>query len=81
MNKRMKVLALLLASVTVVTACGQTANTEQSESSKSAESSKAEASETQVEEEVPGLFNAEGFPIVNEEITIRILTQTNAQSQ
>ena len=80
MNKRMKVLALLLASVTVVTACGQTANTEQSESSKSAESSKAEASETQVEEEVPGLFNAEGFPIVNEEITIRILTQTNAQS-
>lgn len=80
MNKRMKVLALLLASVTVVTACGQTANTEQSESSKPAESSKAEASETQVEEEVPGLFNAEGFPIVNEEITIRILTQTNAQS-
>lgn len=80
MNKRMKVISLLLACATVVTACGQFASTETSESSKPVESSKVESSETQVVEEAPGLFNAEGFPIVNEEITIRILTQTNAQS-
>lgn len=80
MNKRMKVLALLLASATVVSACGQTASTETSESGKPVESSKAETSKTQVVEEETSLFNAEGFPIVNEEITIRILTQTNAQT-
>lgn len=83
MNKRMKVIALLLASVTMITACGQAANTQTSESVKASESSQTEASVSQTveaSEEEPGLFNAEGFPIVNEEITIRILTQTNSQT-
>lgn len=31
-------------------------------------------------EEEKGIFNAEGFPIVNEEVTIRILTQSSVQA-
>lgn len=79
MNKRTKTLALLLAAATMLTACGQPAGTQPGESNKDSESSQIQESESK-STETAGVFNAEGFPIVNEDITIRILTQTNVQT-
>lgn len=80
MSKRMKVIALLMAAATLVTACGQNAGTNSGATSTDSENSTVKTTESQVVEEEPSLFNKEGFPIVNEEITIRILTQTDAKT-
>lgn len=79
MSKRIKVFALLMATVMLLTACN--ADTGSETTAGNSESSTAEATQDQgTTEEEPGLVNKEGFPIVNEEITIRILTQTDAKT-
>ena len=84
-NKKIKSIALMLAAMMACTACGQTV-TQSSEASKSSESgqesktSSAASESSSQEQDEPAYFNETGYPIVNEEITIRVLTQDNAQA-
>ena len=67
-----KLVTLLLAAamtVTTLAGCGNTTSTSGTEGSSSVSQSQASTSQT---EEVKN-FNAEGYPIVNEEITLKIL--------
>lgn len=68
-----KLVTLLLAASMVVTAlagCGQTTSAETQEST---EKESTTVQESTVEEEEPSIWNAEGYPIVNEEITLNVL--------
>ena len=73
MSKRMKVISMLMATAMLATACGQTEvqSTVESESNSNTDSIK--------ETEVKSLFNETGYPIVNEEVTIKILAKTPTQ--
>lgn len=76
-----KLITLLLASSMVVTAlagCGQkTEESKTSEDSVAQESSSKEADQQSEIAEETSNFNEEGYPIVNEEITLKILVGTN----
>ena len=73
MLKKSKLVALLLATTVFATACGQTQPSNSSESAQ-ASSETAGAQQSEVPEEV-SYFNETGYPIVNEEITLKVLTQ------
>ena len=70
-NKTVKVLALMLTAVMACTACGQQKSVETQQKEES-QSKVVESSTTEAEESL--YYNKEGFPFVNEEITIKILT-------
>jgi len=84
MIKKSKIVALLLASAIAVTACGQQTEPEKSsevlKESTIGTTSTAQQSSSVVEPEETSYFNATGYPIVNEEITLRILTCKNSMS-
>lgn len=79
MIKKSKILALLLASAMLVTACGQQKELEKS-SEVITESAASSAQQSSSEVEETSYFNATGYPIVNEEITLKILTCKNSMS-
>lgn len=76
---KLRLSALLVACVMAVTACGQTAEKNESTNAKGSETQQTGAVTSEVQEET-GYFNATGFPIVNEEITLKILCCANASS-
>ena len=78
--KKKKVMALLLtAALTVaclMTGCGNNAPSKESEVSKKPETSSTTTVTTETEEK--GNFNEEGFPIVNEPTTLKVMLITNS---
>lgn len=71
-----KLVTLLLATamaVTTLAGCGNTLTTSGTEGSSEVSQTQVSVGETESESEVVKNFNAEGYPIVNEEITLKIL--------
>lgn len=71
-----KLVTLLLAAAmaaTTLAGCGNATSTSETDTSSSVSQSQASESQTDSESEAAKNFNAEGYPIVNEEITLKIL--------
>ena len=83
-TKKIKMTSLVLASILLLSACGQTtnSNTNQTEntSKESVQASDVQVQESSEEANVPSYFNETGYPIVNEEITIKVLALKNAST-
>lgn len=78
MSKKWKITALLLACIMAMTACGQVGESKNTNTSASSESKQSASSS--ISQEESKYFNETGFPIVNEEITLKILCCANAAS-
>ena len=74
MLKKSKIVALLLATAMFATACGQTQPSNGNESAQGSSEAVSNTQQSETPEEV-SYFNENGYPIVNEEITLKILTQ------
>lgn len=82
--KRNKILALLLSSAVVagcLAGCGQQASTKQESSTAESKVEVSKETATPAPTEEPALFNGPGeLPIVNEPITLKVLTQHKASN-
>lgn len=74
MLKKSKIVALLLATTMFATACGQTQPSNGNESAQGSSEAVSNTQQSEAPEEV-SYFNETGYPIVNEEITLKILTK------